>query len=87
MWEDVYLDAGYIRIRKNRLRPKYEHGCGGTCDRKPGYCPERKQIRREHKSTKSRAGRRTIGLPLRLIQLLRKHQEEQDRERREAGED
>ncbi|WP_374938432.1 hypothetical protein [Streptomyces sp. Ru62] len=26
--EDVDLDAGYIRIRKNRLRPKYAHGCG-----------------------------------------------------------
>lgn len=29
-WEDVDLDAGYIRIRKNRLRPKYAHGCGDT---------------------------------------------------------
>ena len=27
-WEDVDLDAGYARIRKNRLRPKYAHGCG-----------------------------------------------------------
>jgi integrase len=87
MWEDVYLDAGYIRIRKNRLRPKYEHGCGDTCGRKPGYCPKRRQIRREHKNTKSRAGRRTIGLPDPLIKLLRKHREEQDRERKEAGED
>ncbi|MGJ5898476.1 tyrosine-type recombinase/integrase [Streptomyces niveiscabiei] len=87
-WEDVYLDAGYLRTRKNRLRPKYEHGCGATsCGRKPGYCPKRKQIRREFKSTKSRAGRRTIGLPDPLIKLLRKHKEEQDRERRQAGTD
>jgi integrase len=85
MWEDVYLDAGYLRTRKNRLRPKYAHGCGDTCGRKPGYCPERQQIRREFKSTKSRAGRRTIGLPDPLIKLLRKHQEEQERERKEAG--
>ncbi|MDX6352204.1 MAG: integrase, partial [Streptomyces sp.] len=61
-WEDVYLDAGYLRTRKNRLRPKYAHGCGGTCGRNPGYCPERQQIRREVKGTESRAGRRTIGL-------------------------
>jgi hypothetical protein len=27
-WEDVYLYAGYLRTRKNRLRPKYAHGCG-----------------------------------------------------------
>ncbi|MFH8787573.1 tyrosine-type recombinase/integrase [Streptomyces roseoverticillatus] len=85
-WEDVYLDAGYLRTRKNRLRPKYEHGCGDTCGRKAGYCPERQQIRREFKNTKSRAGRRTIGLPDPLIKLLRKHQEEQERERAEAGE-
>ncbi len=85
-WEDVYLDAGYLRTRKNRLRPKYAHGCGGTCGRKPGYCPDREQIRREFKSTKSRAGRRTIGLPDPLIKLLRKHEEEQARERLEAGE-
>ncbi|MFH8404285.1 tyrosine-type recombinase/integrase [Streptomyces sp. NPDC018019] len=86
MWEDVYLDAGYIRIRKNRLRPRYEHGCGDSCGRKPGYCPSRHQIRREFKNTKSRAGRRTVGLPDPLIKLLRKHQEEQERERQEMGE-
>ncbi|GHG33673.1 tyrosine-type recombinase/integrase [Streptomyces zaomyceticus] len=84
-WEDVYLDAGYLRIRKNRLRPKYEHGCGGTCGRMPGYCTERKQIRREFKNTKSRAGRRTIGLPVPLIKLLAKHREEQELEQKEAG--
>ncbi|MER6117324.1 site-specific integrase [Streptomyces sp. NPDC001743] len=86
MWEDVYLDAGYIRIRKNRLRPRYEHGCGDKCGRKPGYCPDRRQIRREFKKTKSRAGRRTIGLPSPLIKLLRKHMHEQARERQEVGE-
>ncbi|MFF3911332.1 tyrosine-type recombinase/integrase [Streptomyces sp. NPDC001848] len=87
-WEDVDLDAGYLRIRRNRLRPRYQHGCGEEpCGRKPGYCPKREQIRREHKSTKSRSGRRTIGLPDPLIKLLRKHQEEQNRERAEAGAD
>ncbi|MFF3592127.1 tyrosine-type recombinase/integrase [Streptomyces sp. NPDC002387] len=87
-WEDVDLDAGYLRIRRNRLRPRYRHGCGGEpCGRKPGYCPKREQIRREHKSTKSRSGRRTIGLPDPLIKLLRKHQEEQDRQRAMAGAD
>ena len=87
-WEDVDLVAGYVRIRKNRLRPKYAHGCGAEpCGRKAGYCPKRSQIRREHKSTKSRAGRRTIGLPDPLIKILRQHQEAQDRERIAAGTD
>lgn len=85
-WEDVDLEAGYVRIRKNRLRPKYEHGCGGTCERKAGYCPDRREVRREFKSTKSRAGRRTIGLPEPIIKLLIKHRAEQERERQEAGE-
>ncbi|GAA3881366.1 tyrosine-type recombinase/integrase [Streptomyces sedi] len=84
-WEDVDLAAGYLRTRKNRLRPKYAHGCGDTCGRKPGYCPQRKQVRREFKSTKSRAGRRTIGLPEPVVKLLRKHREEQEREREAAG--
>lgn len=42
---------------------------------------------REHKSTKSRAGRRTIGLPDPLIKILRQHQEAQERERIAAGAD
>ncbi|MFF3564029.1 tyrosine-type recombinase/integrase [Streptomyces sp. NPDC002574] len=84
-WEDVDLEAGYLRTRKNRLRPKYTHGCGGNCGRKAGYCPQREQVRREYKSTKSRAGRRTIGLPDPLIKLLRRHREEQERERIAAG--
>ncbi len=66
-------------------RPKYAHGCGGDCGRKAGYCPQREQVRREYKSTKSRAGRRTIGLPDPLIKLLRRHLEEQERERIAAG--
>jgi integrase len=88
-WEDVDLDAGYVRIRKNRLRPKYRHGCGNgePCGRKAGYCPQREPIRREHKSTKSRAGRRTVGLPDPLIKLLRHHQEVQAGERLTAGAD
>ncbi|WP_329077709.1 tyrosine-type recombinase/integrase [Streptomyces niveus] len=88
-WEDVDLDAGYVRIRKNRLRPKYRHGCGEgePCGRKAGYCPRREQTRREHKSTKSRAGRRTVGLPDPLIKLLRHHQDVQAGERLSAGAD
>ena len=38
-WEDVDLDKATIRIRRNRLRPKYAHGCGGTCGRKAGVLP------------------------------------------------
>ena len=87
-WEDVDLASGYVRIRKNRLRPKYAHGCGANlCGRKAGYYPKRQQTRRERKSTKSRAGRRTIGLPDPLIKILRQPQEAQERERLASGAD
>ncbi len=85
-WADVDLDAGVLRVRRNRLRPKWAHGCGGTCDRKQGgFCPKRVPKRPETAETKSRAGKRVIGLPDERVALLRKHREEQDRERLEAA--
>ncbi len=80
-WNDVDLASGVVRVKRGRLRPRYAHGCGDTCGRKPGYCPRREQIRRETKDTKSRAGKRSIGLPDQLVQLLVAHKVEQDRER------
>lgn len=83
-WVDVDLDRGTLRVRRGRQRPKYAHGCGETCGRKAGYCPERKQTNPDTADTKSRAGRRTIGLPGQLVTLLRKHREEQARDRADA---
>jgi integrase len=83
-WEHVDLDNGLMRIRRNRLRPKYAHGCDGTCGRKAGYCPERKQTRADTGPTKSRAGRRVVGLPEPLILLLRVHRSTQEAERETA---
>lgn len=84
-WEHVDLDTGLARIRRNRLRPKYEHGCDGTCGRKmAGYCPDRKQTRPDTGPTKSRAGRRVVGLPDPLIVLLKAHREAQEAERTAA---
>ncbi|MFI1799369.1 tyrosine-type recombinase/integrase [Streptomyces sp. NPDC020379] len=83
-WTDVDWEAGVIRVSRGRLRPRYQHGCGNRCGRKPGYCPQKVNIRRETKDTKSRAGKRPIGVPEELMKLLRRHKEEQDRERRLA---
>ncbi|MFF0249582.1 tyrosine-type recombinase/integrase [Streptosporangium sandarakinum] len=80
-WADVDLDRGTLRVRRGRQRPKYAHGCGETCGRKAGYCPERLQTNPDTADTKSRAGRRTIGLPAQLVTLLRRHREEQARDR------
>jgi integrase len=46
-WADVDLDQSLLRIRSTRTRPRYEHGCGGDCDRAPGWCPQRRLINGE----------------------------------------
>ncbi|MEU0443865.1 tyrosine-type recombinase/integrase [Streptomyces tendae] len=80
-WEDVDFEAGVILVRRGRLRPRYQHGCGDKCGRRPGYCPQKINVRRETKDTKTRAGKRPIGVPDELLGLLRQHKEKQDRER------
>lgn len=84
-WVDVDLDGGSLLVRRGRLRPRYRHGCGGSCGKKAGYCPKRIADRPETDETKSRAGRRAIGLPDELVTLLRSHRVEQDREREMAA--
>ncbi|GAA1320472.1 hypothetical protein GCM10009610_48810 [Pseudonocardia xinjiangensis] len=42
---DVDLRTGTLWVRRGRLRPRYEHGCGGSCGKSPGYCPTRRQVR------------------------------------------
>ncbi|TRO57639.1 site-specific integrase [Streptomyces sp. IB201691-2A2] len=86
-WSDVDLQNGILRVRKNRLRPKYLHGCGGDCGRKPGYCKQRIRKNEDTANTKSRAGRRVIGVPGELGRLLELHRQEQDRERLLAGQE
>ncbi|EDY42973.1 tyrosine-type recombinase/integrase [Streptomyces sp. SPB074] len=86
-WTDVDLENEYLKLRRNRLRPKYAHGCrdDAPCGRKPGYCPDRVQTRRETKNTKSRAGRRAVPLPGPLVSMLRLHRGQQAAERAAAG--
>lgn len=72
-------------VRRSRRRPHYAHGCGDTCERKAGYCPQRERTNPETADTKSRAGRRAVGLPPQLVDLLRTHMIRQDAERAKAG--
>ena len=81
-WSDVDLDSGSLMVRRARLRPRWRHGCGGACGRKNGgQCPSRVAERSETSETKSRAGRRAVGLPGQLVSLLREHRVAQERER------
>jgi integrase len=85
-WSDVSLDEGTLIVRRGRQRPRWRHGCGDTCGRKfGGHCPQREATRADTAETKSRAGRRSIGLPDELVALLRKHRDEQEQERRTAA--
>jgi integrase len=73
-------------VRRSRLRPKWLHGCGEPCGRKfAGHCPQRQPARDESVETEARAGRQRIGLPDELVALMRKHRNDQDRERERAG--
>ncbi|WP_327073818.1 site-specific integrase [Kitasatospora purpeofusca] len=85
-WVDVDLTTGMLKVRKARQRPKYAHGCTDPCGRKhAGRCPERRQTNEDTADTKSKAGKRVVGLPDALVGLLKLHREEQERERAAAG--
>ncbi len=85
-WPDVDSHVGVLTIRRSRVRPRYVHGCGGTCGHRfAGYCPQRLRTNPDTDTTKSRAGRRQIGLPRQLVTLLAQHQQAQQVERLHAG--
>ena len=85
-WSDVDWQTHTLTVGRNRLRPTYAHGCGGTCThRRAGDCPDRLKTRPDTDSTKSKAGRRLVGLPAELVELLREHQTRQEVERRAAA--
>ncbi|QHF92676.1 site-specific integrase [Streptomyces sp. NHF165] len=84
-WTDIDLAKGVLWVRRSRRRPKYAHGCGDTCGRKAGFCPQRRRTNPETADTKSRAGRRAVGLPPQLVDLLRAHKVKQDAERSAAA--
>lgn len=86
-WRDLDLDECALRVALQRPRPKWKHGCGGTCShRHAGHCPQRVNERKTTAQPKSKAGRRRIGLPQPLIDLLKLHRVEQDAERTAAAE-
>ena len=85
-WSDVDLDARILIVRRARLRPRWRHGCDGSCGQQHGgRCPQRIPERTETAETKSRAGRRTVGLPDQLVLLLRQHRVAQAAERKVAA--
>ncbi len=86
MWSDIDLDPGTLIVRRSRLRPKWQHGCSTPCGHKfGGHCPDRVPLRAETAGTKSKAGKRGVGLPDELVAMLKAHEREQEREREIAA--
>jgi integrase len=83
-WADIDLETRSLRIRGTRPRPVYGHGCGGTCGRKAGFCPKHMRLNPEVGDAKSQAGRRVVGLPDELVQLLVAHRSVQHEQRTKA---
>ncbi len=47
-WSDIDLDAGTLRVKRQRLWPEWVHGCTEPCGHKfGGYCLERVNTRPE----------------------------------------
>jgi len=85
-WSDIDLDDGTLIVRRSRLRPKWKHGCTEPCGHRfGGHCPQRVPLRTETAGTKSKAGKRGIGLPDELVMLLNQHKAEQEHERLKAA--
>jgi integrase len=88
-WTDIDLDDGVLWVRRSRRRPKYAYGCGDTCGRKAGYCPQRRRTNPETADTKSRAGRRAVSVCLHSLwtfsRLTGRRRSPNERRRGRAG--
>lgn len=84
-WLDVDFEKRRLVVRRSLQRAKFVHGREEPCGQRTGACPQRRNVHAIAAETKSRAGRRVIGLPRPLVQLLAEHQAEQQRDREAAG--
>ena len=94
MWSDLDLEDGTVRIRRSVQRWTWRHGCALTeagtveCERKRGAeCPERTGGGIRLVETKTKGSRRTVVLPLPLVEELKAHRAAQARQRLEVGPD
>lgn len=85
-WRDVDVERNTIIVRRAIQRHTWQHGCGGSCGRKRGAdCPARSGGGLAVVATKSRAGRRLVGVPAPLTAALREHRASQENERTVAA--
>lgn len=86
-WAQVDLDAGTLAVTQQLARATYQHGCGrpAVCGQRPSKCPSMRGGGMVLEDPKSEAGKRTIVLPMPLLEALRAHRAEQAKERLRAG--
>lgn len=84
-WRDVDLRSGTLTIRRAIQRHSWKHGCGGACTGRRGAdCPDRHGGGLATVPTKSRSGRRVVGIPSKLLPAFKAHQEAQKQEKEKA---
>jgi integrase len=89
-WGDVDVDEARLLIRVQLFHPPWQHGCLNpdgqpTCKKDPGRCPARFGGQPILVPVKSRASRRTLSLPLPLVEQIRGQSASQAAERLRAG--
>lgn len=83
-WRDVDLDNQTLTIRRSVQRLNWRHGCppGHPCGRRyAGHCPNKHSGGVVAAEVKSRAGKRTVGIPTPLVDVLTRHSARQERDR------
>lgn len=81
--------TGMFTVRRALQRQVWQHGCTATkpCGKKRGAdCPRRHSGGLVAVKPKSRAGNRVVSVPTPLVHALLEHQEQQAKERADAGE-
>jgi integrase len=77
-----------LTVRRAVQQYIWQHGCSAEkpCGRRYGaHCPQRHSGGVVTTEVKSRAGQRTVGIPLPLVQALERHRERQEIERSRAA--
>jgi integrase len=89
--QDRRLRSASLTIRRAVQQFVWQHGCpagpaGPTCGGRYGaHCPQRHGGGVVTTDVKSRAGRRTVGMPAQLVDAIERHREHQAQERAHAA--
>ncbi len=85
-WRDVDLAEHRLHVRRQMQRLSWHHGCADAePDHTPARCPRRTGGGWTFEDVKSRAGRRTMALPVQLFDQLREHRRHQAEHRLAVG--